>query len=81
MVDFTDCKEYLNKFKGSEKKMTVEYNGKIYLLKFPDPAREKNHDISYINNAISEYVGCKIFQSVGLETQNVILGTYFCFRI
>lgn len=76
MIDFTNCKEYLNKFKGSEKKMTIEYNGKIYLLKFPDPIRERDREISYINNAVSEYLGCKIYQSIGLDTQNVILGVY-----
>ena len=41
MIDFTNCTEKINKFRGSEKKKTIEYNGKTYLLKFPDPTREK----------------------------------------
>ena len=76
MIDFTNCTEKINKFRGSEKKKTIEYNGKTYLLKFPDPTREKGKSISYINNTISEYIGCKIYESAGIETQNVILGTY-----
>lgn len=76
MIDFTNCIEYANKFEGSEKKKTIEYQGKIYLLKFPDPTREKNKAISYINNTISEYIGCKIYESVGIDTQQVLLGIY-----
>lgn len=56
MIDFTNCTEKINKFRGSEKKKTIEYNGKTYLLKFPDPTREKGKSISYINNTISEYI-------------------------
>ena len=76
MIDFTNAKEELNIFKGSEKKKTLRYNNKKYLVKFPDPIREKNKNISYINNAYSEYIGSNIFNIVGFKTQNVILGTY-----
>ncbi len=76
MIDFTNCEERLNGYKGSEKKKTLLYNGKRYLVKFPDPVREKNKDISYINNAFSEYVGSHIFELVGMKTQKTILGTY-----
>lgn len=76
MVDFTTCIEELNSYKGSEKKKTLIYEGKRYLVKFPDPIREKDKNISYINNAFSEYVGSNIFKIVGFETQNTILGKY-----
>lgn len=52
MIDFTNCTEKINKFRGSEKKKTIEYNGKTYLLKFPNPTREKGKVISYINNTV-----------------------------
>ena len=42
MINFTNCKEELNNYKGSEKKKTLIYDGKKYLVKFPDPIREKN---------------------------------------
>lgn len=76
MIDFTKCKEFFNLYKGSEKKKTLVYNNKKYLVKFPNPIREKNKNISYINNAFSEYVGSNIFKIVGFKTQNTILGKY-----
>ena len=76
MINFTNCKEELNNYKGSEKKKTLIYENKKYLVKFPDPIREKNKNISYINNAFSEYIGSIIFKIVGFPTQNTILGIY-----
>lgn len=76
MVDFTNCVEEINSYKGSEKKKTLIYNGMRYLVKFPDPVREKKREISYINNAFSEYVGSNIFRIIGFSTQNTILGNY-----
>ena len=66
MIDFTKAIEELNTYKGSEKKKTLIYDNKKYLVKFPDPVREKNKNISYINNAFI----------VGFETQNTVLGIY-----
>ena len=76
MIDFTNAIEEFNNYKGSEKKKTLIYNDKKYLVKFPDPIREKNKNISYINNAFSEYIGSNVFKMVGLKTQNTILGKY-----
>ena len=76
MIDFTNAIEEFNNYRGSEKKKTLIYNNKKYLVKFPDPIREKNKKISYINNAFSEYVGSNIFRIVGFKTQNTILGKY-----
>lgn len=76
MIDFTNAIEEFNNYKGSEKKKTLIYDNKKYLVKFPDPVREKNKNISYINNAFSEYVGSNIFRICGFETQNTILGKY-----
>lgn len=76
MIDFTNEVEEFNNYKGSEKKKTLIYNNKKYLVKFPDPVREKNKNISYINNAFSEYIGSNIFKICGFEVQNTILGKY-----
>lgn len=76
MIDFSNATEELNTYKGSEKKKTLIYENKRYLVKFPDPIREKNKNIWYINNAFSEYVGSNIFKIIGFETQNTILGFY-----
>ena len=76
MIDFTNAIEEFNNYKGSEKKKTLIYNHKKYLVKFPDPVREKNKNISYINNAFSEYIGSNIFKIIGFKVQNTILGKY-----
>ena len=76
MIDFTNAIEEFNNYKGSEKKKTLIYNNKKYLVKFPDPIREKNRNISYINTAFSEYIGSNIFKIVGFKTQNTVLGKY-----
>ena len=76
MINFTNSIEELNSYKGSEKKKTLIYNNKKYLVKFPDPIREKNKNISYINNAFSEYIGSNIFKICGFNVQNTILGKY-----
>lgn len=75
-INFTNCKEMICEYGGSEKKKKIEYNNDLYLLKFPDPIREKNLPLSYMNNVFSEYIGCKIFSSIGIPTQEVIIGTY-----
>lgn len=76
MIDFTNAIEEFNNYKGSEKKKTLIYDNKKYLVKFPDPVREKNKNISYINNAFSEYIGSNIFKICGFKVQNTILGKY-----
>lgn len=76
MIDLTNCKEIVNTFGGSEKKMAVLYNDKKYMVKFPDPVREKNNDLSYMNNQFSEHIGCKIFQSIGINAQNTFLAKF-----
>lgn len=76
MIDFSKAIEELNSYRGSEKKKTLIYDNIKYLVKFPDPIREKNKNISYINNAFSEYVGSNIFKIIGFETQNTVLGKY-----
>ncbi len=69
MIDFTNALEEFNNYKGSEKKKTLIYKHKKYLVKFPDP-------VTYINNAFSEYIGSNVFKIVGFKVQNTILGKY-----
>lgn len=71
--------EELNDFGGSEKKKTlIMDDGLRYMLKFPDPTREEKLklQLSYINNALSEYIGCHVYESVGIPVQKTYLGTY-----
>lgn len=67
----------INRFRGSERKETIVLDDdNEYLLKLPDPSREKDLCLSYVNNAVSEYIGCKIIKEIGLPVQEVILGEY-----
>ena len=75
MVDLTHVKWLPNRFGGSESKWTMLYDDKLYMVKFPDPNRApKQTSLPYINNHFSEYVGCHIFQMLGIPAQNTFLG-------
>lgn len=76
MINFTNCKELLNTYGGSEKKKKMIYNDEIYLVKFPDPVRQQKNPLSYMNNQYSEHIGCQIFKSIGINAQDTLLGTY-----
>ena len=45
MIDFTNSIEEFNTYSGSEKKKTLILNNTKYLVKFPDPIRQKNKNI------------------------------------
>ncbi len=45
------------------------------MLKFPAQA-PKNKDLSYANSCVTEYIGCHIFNNVGINAQETLLGTY-----
>lgn len=75
MLDLRNAEWLPNRFGGSESKWAMEYEGKLYMVKFPDPNRApKQTTLSYINNHFSEYVGCHIFQTLGIPAQNTFLG-------
>ena len=76
LTNFSNAIEIAPEYNKSKKKKTMILDGKKYLVKFPDPNRSTKLEISYINNVYSEYIGSKIFQLCGFETQNVVLGTY-----
>lgn len=76
MRDITNCKEQLNRFLGSERKKTILIDGFRYLVKFPDPTRDKHRGLSYINNVYSEYIGCHVYKALGIPVQETILASY-----
>ena len=45
------------------------------MLKFPTIS-QKNKAMSYTHSSISEYIGCHIFERVGIPVQKTLLGTY-----
>lgn len=76
MIDFTDL-PIRNKFYAGANgaKIAVIYQNEQYMLKFPAQA-PKNKDLSYANSCVSEYIGCHIFNLIGINAQETILGVY-----
>lgn len=72
-IDFSNCKiDKLKGYRGANgKKISVIYNGERYMLKFS----KENNGIKY-NTCATEYLGCHIFNSLGIEAQQTILGHY-----
>lgn len=46
------------------------------MIKEPDPVREKNNQLSYMNNTYSEHIGCKIFEALDIPVQETFLAKY-----
>ena len=67
LIDFTNCKQIINKYGGADTKKTIIYNNKYYLLKFPNNNPKQNKKASYSNNIFSEYLGCHIVNSLGIS--------------
>lgn len=75
MINFTNCSKNYKYYSGADRKISITYNNKNYLLKFPNYAKD-NKEASYTNNVFSEYIGCHIFNIIGIKAQETILGKY-----
>lgn len=75
LIDFSSCPE--NPFRafggGNGRKISIRYQGQNYILKF---LPRKFGTGSYKNSAVSEYLGCHIFNMLGIPAQRTILGVY-----
>lgn len=76
VIDFTGMQKRNKAYAGANgNKISVLYGGEQYMLKFPAVAK-KNQDMSYSNSCFSEYLGCQIFESIGIPVQKTLLGTF-----
>ena len=76
MIDFTNLPIKKKTYAGANgSKICVVYEDEPYMLKFPGFAL-RNKELSYANGCISEYIGCHIFASVGIDVQKTLLGVY-----
>lgn len=76
MIDFTGSHLRNKTYSGANgNKISIVYNNEIYMLKFPALPTRTN-EISYTNSCVSEYIGCKVFKSVDIPVQDVLLGMY-----
>ena len=78
MIDFTNCRiipgRAYNGANGS--KIAVEFDGSIYMLKFPPSAADKPTVLSYTNGCISEHIASSIFNLLGIPAQETMLGHF-----
>lgn len=71
LIDFSNNKLSNISYGGSEKKIGVIFNGSPYMLKF-----QKKTPFGTRYNTISEYLGSHIYQMLGVDCQETLLGTY-----
>lgn len=72
-IDFTELKKKNKAYAGANgNKISVIYEGEQYMLKFPAQAK-RNPDMSYSNSCFSEYLGCQIYESIGIPVQKTLL--------
>ena len=76
MIDFTNLPTRKKSYGGANgNKLCVIINDQLYMLKLPSHA-PKNINLSYTNSCVSEYLGCHIFNMLGMKAQETILGNY-----
>ena len=78
MIDFTNCRRVIGRaYNGANgKKIAVEYDDEVYMLKFPPSGENKITALSYTNSCISEHIASSIFNMLGIVAQNTLLGTF-----
>ena len=76
MNDFTHLPTRKKAYGGANgSKLSVVYNDELYMLKLPMNA-SRNPNLSYTNSCTSEYLGCHIFNMLGVRAQETLLGVY-----
>lgn len=63
------------RYGGTCIKYILEDSENTWMIKLPAKAREDRYLVSYRNSSESEYLGCKIFNSIGFNAQSVCLGS------
>lgn len=77
-MDFTNCKRVFDKaYNGANgKKISILWENKQFMLKFPPSGINKPTELSYTNSCFSEHLGSCIFNACGIKAQKTFLGTY-----
>jgi hypothetical protein len=70
-MDYSQYAKNAKFYSGSEEKIGITIGSRDYILKF-----QKSSETGMLNNTICEYIGCHIFQMLGMPVQNTFLGTY-----
>ena len=76
LMDFTTLPQKKKSYGGANgNKISVIISDEFYMLKLPSHA-PKNPNLSYANSCVSEYLGSHIFNMIGVEAQETILGIF-----
>ena len=76
MIDFSSCHTLKKTYAGANgNKISVMYENEVWMIKFPGFAKI-NDNLHYTNGCVSEYLGCHIFNELGVPAQETLLGTY-----
>lgn len=79
LIDFNECRTFLNDYEGADTKLKIQFNNEIYMLKL---GKELEHDdkkplqASHSNTPVAEYLGSHIFQMMGIPAQETLLGSF-----
>lgn len=75
IIDFSQYAKNIHSYGGSDNKKCIKMNGRVYMVKLPNRKENPNSlQTNVSSNVISEYIGSHIMQSLGLDTQNTLLG-------
>ena len=76
LIDFTSLPLKKKSYGGANgNKLSIQYNDELYMLKLPAHATH-NKNLSYSNSCTSEYLGSHIFNMLGFDAQETILGKF-----
>lgn len=78
-IDFSGSISPMSNLDGAAQKHLLSYQGKTYIVKYGEGIELKPkipEQGSYQHTPMSEHVGCKVFEALGIPVQNTLLGTY-----
>lgn len=77
VVDFSNAIKTMRAFGGSDQKIAVRLDNKVYMLKFSQyHAKRTDIPTCYVNNVLSEYICSHIVETIGLPVHRTVLGLY-----
>lgn len=76
IYDFNNCQSNNNTYGGmAGSKLGIYFNDENWLLKFPKNTKSMNEvDISYTTAPLSEYIGSHVYEILGFDVHETLLG-------
>ena len=71
-LSFIDTMKAVIIMEGNGNKLSIIINDELWMLKLPSHT-QKNANLSYSNSSLSEYLGCHIFNMLGVVAQDTML--------